>query len=77
MNELSQYAFRCRRGMKELDVVLEHYLKGAFRQADVMEKQCFDELLELQDPQLFAWIFELEAVPKHYQALTAKIRQFS
>lgn len=75
MSELSRYKMRCRRGMKELDFVLDRYLEQYFPQADAAEKQLFDELLDTQDPQLFGWIFELETVPAAYKALTAKIRQ--
>lgn len=74
MNELSRYKFRCRRGMKELDFVLERYLKNHFPQADAEELQRFNELLELQDPNLFGIIFETEATPEHFQALATKIR---
>jgi len=75
MSELSRYKMRCRRGMKELDFVLDRYLEQHFPHADADEKQLFDSLLDTQDPQLFGWIFELESVPEAYQAITAKIRQ--
>lgn len=74
MNELSRYKLRCRRGMKELDFVLDRYLKHYFPHADAEELQCFDELLELQDPILFGIIFETEPTPNHLQRLAAKIR---
>ncbi|MFZ1341998.1 succinate dehydrogenase assembly factor 2 [Thiothrix eikelboomii] len=77
MNELSRYKLRCRRGMKELDFVLERYLKNHFPQADAEEIQRFDELLELQDPNLFGILFQTEATPEQYQALAAKIRSLA
>jgi antitoxin CptB len=77
MNELSRYKLRCRRGMKELDFVLERYLKNHFPQADAEELQRFNELLELQDPNLFGIIFETEATPEQFQALATKIRSLT
>lgn len=74
MNELSRYKLRCRRGMKELDFVLERYLKNHFPHANAEEIQRFDELLELQDPNLFGIIFQTEPTPEPFQALAAKIR---
>lgn len=77
MNELSRYKLRCRRGMKELDFVLERYLKNHFPQAATEEIQRFDELLELQDPNLFGILFQTEPTPEQFQALAAKIRSLS
>ncbi len=74
MSELSRYKMRCRRGMKELDFVLDRYLQNHFPQADAAETMCFDQLLELQDPVLFGILFGLEPTPPHFQALAAKIR---
>lgn len=71
----SRFKLRCRRGMKELDFVLDRYLERHFTSADAEEIQRFDELLNLQDPQLFGILFETETTPEHFAALAAKIRQ--
>ncbi len=75
MTELSRFKLRCRRGMKELDFVLDRYLARHFASANEAEIQCFDALLDLQDPQLFGILFETEATPERFAALAAKIRQ--
>lgn len=75
MNELPRFKLRCRRGMKELDFILDRYLARHFASADATEIQCLDELLNLQDPQLFGILFETEATPERFAALAAKIRQ--
>lgn len=75
MNELPRFKLRCRRGMKELDFVLDRYLVRHFASADEAEIQRFDELLNLQDPQLFGILFETETTPERFVALAAKIRQ--
>ncbi|WP_020396704.1 succinate dehydrogenase assembly factor 2 [Thiolinea disciformis] len=74
MSELSRYKLRCRRGMKELDVVLERYLQRHFPVANEHERQQFDALLELQDPVLFGILFGLDPTPEPYLALVEKIR---
>ena len=48
--EYSRVKMRCRRGLKELDVVFAHYLQHYYLQADDDEKQCLDELLEKSLP---------------------------
>ena len=52
--------WQCRRGMKELDVVLERWLMTRYPQAAERERRAFRELLDAQDPQLVAWIFQHE-----------------
>ena len=48
----SRLRWRCRRGMRELDVVLARYLEGDYPQANPHERRAFEALLELQDPDL-------------------------
>jgi antitoxin CptB len=48
--------WRCRRGMRELDVLLERYLERRYPSAPASEQRAFESLLELQDPQLFAYV---------------------
>lgn len=47
--------WRSRRGMKELDVLLERYLENGFAAAGLSEREAFEALLELQDPELLAF----------------------
>ena len=61
--------------MKELDFVLDRYLERHFVNADAAEIALFDELLNIQDPELFGIIFETTATPERFAALAAKIRQ--
>ncbi len=48
--------WKCRRGMRELDVVLTRYLECRYPAADSDEKAAFERLLECQDPLIFAWL---------------------
>jgi len=49
--------WRCRRGTKELDVLLERFAKGQYAHATVEQKQAFARLLELPDPELTDYLF--------------------
>lgn len=57
MNEpLSKLRWRCRRGMKELDVLLLGYLDRCYETASTEKQQAFVDLLDCQDPQLMGYI---------------------
>lgn len=56
MSELSKLKWRCRRGVKELDIVMTHYLENFYTDADEAEQHCFRKVLEIEDPELFAYI---------------------
>lgn len=63
MNPAVEYAklsWRCKRGMRELDVLLERYLKEWFPLATVSKKQAFARLLELQDPVILGYLLKQE-----------------
>jgi len=47
--------WRCRRGMKELDVLLEHYVRTQ-GQTCAADRLAFEQLLELPDPLLAGYL---------------------
>lgn len=53
MSEISRLRWLCRRGMKELDVVLSRYLELDYPTASAADQACFRELLQLPDPELY------------------------
>ena len=57
---IAKLRWRCRRGMRELDVLLERYLQQRYPSAPVAEQQAFEALLDLPDPQLFAFVMRRE-----------------
>ncbi len=56
MSNISKLKWHCRRGVKELDIVLERYLDQHYTNADPFEKTAFKELLALEDPTLLAML---------------------
>lgn len=53
MAELSRLRWLCRRGMKELDVVMSRYLEQNYASASGVEQGHFKALLEMPDPDLY------------------------
>jgi len=67
--------WHCRRGMKELDVLLERFALEALPCAAAEERKAFAELLELPDPALAAYLLGGEVPPQtHLARLVNRIR---
>jgi antitoxin CptB len=62
MDEASvgQLRWRCRRGMRELDVLLTRYLDDAYAGAPPLEQRAFRQLLECPDPLIHAYLLGRE-----------------
>ena len=54
MSDESRLRWLCRRGMKELDLVMTSYLESRYATASEAEKIGFKTLLEMPDPDLYA-----------------------
>lgn len=48
--------WRCRRGMRELDIVLTAFLDAQYPHLSSDDKARFESLLELPDPDLYAYL---------------------
>jgi antitoxin CptB len=53
----AQAEWRCRRGKRELDLLLQTYLENEYDRASVAEKNAFLELLNCQDTELLDHLF--------------------
>ena len=53
MSDLSRLRWLCRRGMKELDVVVSLYLEQDYPAASAKEQAEFRRLLDMTDPELY------------------------
>jgi antitoxin CptB len=72
---LGRLRWHCRRGIKELDVLLERVLSDLVPQASPAERRAFEELLALPDPLLAAYLLAGETPPQtHLKELVARIR---
>jgi antitoxin CptB len=54
--DLRRLRWLCRRGMKELDIVLGWYLDECFSKAAEAEQKAFVELLAVEDPVIWQWL---------------------
>lgn len=63
--DLSYLKWRCRRGTKELDILMTRYLTEYFQQASPDEQRAFVELLDWEDPELYGLIIGDIAEPDH------------
>ena len=59
MND-AKLRWQCRRGMRELDVLLCRYLDNEYPSASQAEKVAFEELLTLPDPVLAGYLLRRE-----------------
>jgi antitoxin CptB len=75
--EFGKLRWRCRRGMKELDVLLTRYVDQRFRIAPQPEQEAFRQLLETQDPVLYAYCLGAQTPPAQFAALIQRIVAFS
>jgi succinate dehydrogenase flavin-adding protein (antitoxin of CptAB toxin-antitoxin module) len=59
--------------MKELDVLLERYVRSRLSEASIEERQTLTQLLELPDPVLSDYLFGHAAAPESLASLVATI----
>lgn len=75
MLERSRLGWRCRRGMLELDLLLQGFLDHGYDELSAVQQMRFAQLLELNDQQLLDYLMERE-IPKEREdvELITKIR---
>ena len=71
--ELGKLRWRCRRGMKELDVLLARYVDERFCGASSLEQAAFRRLLETEDAALYDYCLGSERPPPEFAALIERI----
>ncbi len=56
VKEKAKLAWHCRRGMLELDLILQRFLEQKVDHLSIQELAAFNSLLSCTDPELFAWL---------------------
>ena len=74
MSELARLRWRCRRGMKELDVLFEQYLERHYPQADETERAAFDTVVAMDDPDIYAICLRRMPPPDEVKVIFDKLR---
>ena len=68
---------RARRGLKEIDVYFDPYVKNYYLNADAAEKQVFAELVAQEDPDLLDWFMEVSEPPRpEMKDLIVKLKHY-
>ncbi|WP_028006810.1 succinate dehydrogenase assembly factor 2 [Solimonas flava] len=66
-----------RRGMKELDVLMERYYAHRWPEAPADEKAAFLRLITLvEDPDIWAWAMGYEDPPPEYVGIIEQLRVY-
>lgn len=74
-HELKRLRWRCRRGMRELDVLFNAYLDRAWPTASDEERGVFLQLMDCEDDRLWRWFMGYEDVPDaNLRALVERMR---
>ncbi len=69
--------YRARRGLKEIDVYFDPYVKKYYLQADAEEKATFAELVAQEDPDLLDWFMEVSEPPRpEMKQLIIKLKHY-
>ena len=61
--------FKCRRGTRELDLLLERFFRLRYAQLSAHEQRVFETLLEQPDPLLTQW-FQARSYPEDDELAT-------
>ena len=69
--------YRARRGLKEIDVYFDPYVKQHYLQADASERELFKELVDQEDPDLLDWFIEVSEPPRtELREFIYKLKQY-
>jgi antitoxin CptB len=71
----SPLRWRLRRGMRELDMVLERYHERRYPAAAAAERRAFAALLAREDPEIWQWLMGHAAVPPEFSDVIARLRR--
>jgi antitoxin CptB len=67
--------WRQRRGMRELDVLLENYFRRHHETAGPEAKAAFERLLDREDPEIWLWVVGQQEPPAEFADVIAALRR--
>ena len=73
-NKLAKARMACRRGMLELDVMLQNFCDKVFLSLSPEKQNLFSELLESTDQDLYTWLLGMQASQPKFQDMILVIR---
>lgn len=75
MPENPRLKWLLRRGLKELDVLLERYHARHYGSASRDERAAFARLLEREDPEIQQWIMNQAPIPVEFEDVVRQLRR--
>lgn len=75
MGDMDRIRWQCRRGLLEMDLILQRFLAEDFDSLTPEELNLFKELLGEVDTVLLAWVMGQEEAPKRYDALIRRLQR--
>ena len=60
--EINRISWKCRRGMREIDLLLREFSSSTLNKLDKEHINLFDQILNYDDQKLFDYIFKKEAL---------------
>lgn len=73
MSELAKLRWRCRRGMREMDLLLGNFLEQHYVEAHGEVQQAFNRILEEIDQDILDWIMQRRPCPPEYASLIPQL----
>tara|TARA_B100000475_G_scaffold137513_1_gene100950 strand:+ start:598 stop:855 length:258 start_codon:yes stop_codon:yes gene_type:complete len=60
--EINRIQWKCRRGMREIDLLLREFVKTGLDSLDLKHLSTFDQILNYDDQKLYDFIFKNESL---------------
>ena len=60
--EFARLRWKCRRGMREMDILMTRFLERGYAQLDELGQQAFERLLDAPDQDILVWLWS-DALP--------------
>lgn len=73
---LGRLAWMCRRGLKELDVLIQPFFQNVYPGLDGNLQQSFVSLLQEEDADLLDWLVHEHPAPERYGPLLEQLLAF-
>nr|VFK62905.1 MAG: antitoxin CptB [Candidatus Kentron sp. UNK]VFK70657.1 MAG: antitoxin CptB [Candidatus Kentron sp. UNK] len=74
MNKRGSLKWRCRRGMRELDLLLERFLESQYDSLTDADQEIFAQFLEEPNERIADWLLEDAKTENRYARLIQQIR---
>lgn len=75
MSQRPRLLWRCRRGIREMDILLQDYLQVHYDSSSANEKNTFEELLDEADLDILSWIMQKTSPDEKYIGIITTIRE--